>query len=162
MQLLSLKFSAGWFMPFQMVTLSYRRSFSRSVKTRVSHIYWRSAIHTMLLSLEPLQCMLAKLSMQYRSPIDHESSHRSIPHSARIAYTSTDLGMTTALPKSLSAKVVWRKDIGKPSIFQQEKPIHCSNGQPIKRYAWSAWKEGEEGWPYRESTLRNHHVIRFS
>ena len=33
--------------------------------------------------------------------------------------------------------------------FQQEKPIHCSSGQPIKRYTWSVWKEGEEGWPHR-------------
>ena len=33
--------------------------------------------------------------------------------------------------------------------FQQEKPIHCSSGQPIKRHTWSACKEGEESWPHR-------------
>ena len=54
-------------MPFQMMALSCGRNFSRSVKTRVSHIYWRSAIHTMPLSMELLQCVLAKLSLQYRS-----------------------------------------------------------------------------------------------
>ena len=131
-------------MPFQMVTLSYRRGFSRSVETRVSHTYWRSAVHTMPLSLELLQCVLAKPSMQYRSPINLESSHSSVPHSARIAHASTHLGMTIVPPKSLSAEVVQRKDIGNQVSFQQEKPIHWSSVQPIKSYAWSACKEGEE------------------
>ena len=36
MQLLSLKFSTGWFMPFQMVTSNYIRNSSRLVMTRVS------------------------------------------------------------------------------------------------------------------------------
>ena len=117
MQLLSLRFSTGWFVPFQMVTLS----FSRSVKTTVSHTYWRSAIHAMPLSLELLQCVLAKPSMQYRSPIDPKSNHRSIPHSARIACASSHLGMAIALPESLSAEVVQRKDIGKPHIIPARK-----------------------------------------
>ena len=104
-----------------MVTLSYRRSFSRSVETRVSHTYWRSAMHTMPLSLELLQCVLAKPSMQYRGPINLKSNHRSIPHSARIAHASTHLGVTIALPESLSAEVVQRKDIGKPSVIPARK-----------------------------------------
>ena len=37
-------------------------------------------------------------------------------------------------------------------LFQQEKPIHCSSGQPIKRYAWVACKEGEESQPHRVHT----------
>ena len=153
MQLLSLKFSAGWFMPFQMVTLSYGRNFSWSVETRVSHIYWRSAIHTMPLSLELLQCVLAKPSMFYRSVINLKSSHRSIPHRARNAHATTHLDVTTALLKSLPAKVVWRKDIGKPSVIPARKKQYTDPiGQPIKRYAWSAWKEGEEGWPHRSQT----------
>ena len=71
--------------------IELRRSFSRSVETRVPHTYWRSAVHTMPLSPELLQCVLAKLSTQYRSPIDLKSNHRSIPCSARIAHTSTHL-----------------------------------------------------------------------
>ena len=90
----------------QMVKLSYGRSFSRSVETRVSHTYWRSAIHTIPLSLELLQCVLAKPSMQYRSPINLESKHTGIPHCVRIAHASTHLGMTIVLPESLSAEVV--------------------------------------------------------
>ena len=39
MQLFSLKLSADWFVPFLMVTLSYGKSFSGSIKTRVSHTY---------------------------------------------------------------------------------------------------------------------------
>ena len=74
-----------------MVTLSYR-SFSRSVDTKVLHTCWKSAKHTMLLSLELLQCVLAKPSMQYRSPTDLESNHRSIPYSARIAHISNPPG----------------------------------------------------------------------
>ena len=89
-----------------MVTLSYRRSFSRSVKTRMSNIHWRSAIDTIPLSVELLQCVLAKPSMQYRSPIDLESNHRNMPHSARTAHASTHLVVTIVLPKSLSATVV--------------------------------------------------------
>ena len=104
-------------MPFQMVTLSYGRSFSRPAETRVSHTYWRSPVHTMPLSLELLQCVLAKPSMQYRSPINLESSHSSIPHSARIAHASIHLGMTIDLQESLSAEVIQRKDIGKPSVI---------------------------------------------
>ena len=34
---------------------------------------------------------------------------------------STHLDMTISLPKSLSAKVVWRKDIGKPSVIPARK-----------------------------------------
>ena len=83
-------------MPFQMVTLSCRRNFSRSVVIKVFHIYWRSAIHTMPLSQELLQCVLAKPSMQSRSLINLRSSCRSIPHSARIVHTSTHLGVTIA------------------------------------------------------------------
>ena len=60
-------------------------------------MYWRSAIHTMLLSLELQQCALAKPSIQYRSPTDPNSNHRSIPHSARIAHADTHLDMTVAL-----------------------------------------------------------------
>ena len=97
------------------------KELSRSVKTRVSHTYWKSAIHTMPLSLELLQCVLAKPLMQYRSPINLKSNHRSIPHSARIAHASTHLGMTIAPPKSLSAEVVQRKDIGKPSVIPARK-----------------------------------------
>ena len=100
-------------------TLSCRRNFSRSVVTRVSHIYWRSAIHTIPLSLELLQCVLPKPSMQYRSPVYLESSHRSIPHSTRITHASTHLDVTIALLKSPSAKVVWRKDIGRPSVIPE-------------------------------------------
>ena len=59
--------------------------------------------------------------MQYRSPIDLKSNHGSIPHSARIAHTSTHLGMTIASPESLSAEVVQRKDIGKPSVIPARK-----------------------------------------
>ena len=136
-------------MPFQMVTLSCRRNFSRLVAIRVSDIYWRSAVHTMPLSLELLQCVLAKTSMQYRSLIDLGSSHRSTHHSARIAHAITHLDVTIALLKSLSAKVVQRKDIGRPSII----PVRTTN--PLLqwttkwRYAWSVSKEREEGWPCR-------------
>ena len=41
---------------------------SWSAVIRVFHIYWRSAIHTMLLNLEHLQCVLAKPSMQSKVP----------------------------------------------------------------------------------------------
>ena len=129
-------------MPFQMVTFSCRRNFSRSAVTRVSHIYWRSAVHTTPLSLELLQCVLVKSSMQYRSSIDLESNHRSIPHSARIAHASNHLDMTIAVLKSLSAKLFEERTLAGQVLFQQEKPIYCSNGQPIQRYTW---KEGEEG-----------------
>ena len=74
-------------------------------------------IHIMPLSLELLQCVLAKLSMQYRSPIILKSNHRSIPHSPRIAHASTHLDVTIALLESLSAKVAWRKDIDRPSVI---------------------------------------------
>ena len=123
--------------------------FSRSVETRVSHIYWRSAIHTIPLSLELLQCVLTKPSVPYRSPINLKSNHRSIPHSAGIAHASTYLDVTIALPKSLPAKLFEERTLASQVLFQQEKPIHCSSGQPIKRYVWSAWKEGEEGSPHR-------------
>ena len=116
MQLVSLKFSADWFVPFQMVILSYGKSFSRSFEARVSDIYW-----TMPFSLELLQCVLEKPSMQYRSPIDLKSNHRSISHSAGISHTNIHLGVTFALPEHLSAKVVWRKDIGKTSVVPARK-----------------------------------------
>ena len=131
-----------------MVTLSYRRSFSRSVETKVSHTYWTSAIHAMLFSQELLQCVLAKPSMQYRSPINLKSNHRRIPHSARIAHTSTHLGMTITLLICLQ-RLFEERTLASQVSFQQEKPIHCSNGQPIKRYSWLAWKEGEESLPHR-------------
>ena len=86
--------------------LSCGRNFSRSVMTRVSHMYWRSAIHTVPFSLELPQCVLAKPSMQYRNPVNLKSNHRSISHSARIAHTSTHLDVTIALLESLSVRVV--------------------------------------------------------
>ena len=60
----------------------------------VSHLL-ETCLHSMPSSLALLQCA-----------IDLKSNHRSIPHSARIAHASTHLGMTIALPESLSAKVV--------------------------------------------------------
>ena len=120
-----------------MVTLSCRRNFSRSVVTRVSHIYWRSGIHTMPLSLELLQCVLAKASIQCRSPINLKSTHRRIPHSAKIADASTHLDVTIALLKilSASARVVWRKDIGKPTtpVDNQSKGTHGQHGRKGKK-----------------------------
>ena len=41
------------------------------------------------------------------------------------------------------------RELASQVSFQQEKSIHCSSGQPIKRYVWLAWKKGEEGWPHR-------------
>ena len=116
MQLLSLRSSTGWFVPFQMVTLSCRRNFSRSDTIGLIHIYWRSAIHTMPLSLELLQCVLAKPSMQSRSPINLRSNYSCNPHSARISHANTHLDMTIALLESLSAKVVWKEDIGRSRV----------------------------------------------
>ena len=86
-------------------------------------------------AMELLQCVLAKPSMQYRSPINLESNHRSTPHSARIAHSSTYLGMTIALPESLSAEVAQRKDTGKPNVISVRKTNPLLQWKPIKRYA---------------------------
>ena len=80
---------------------------------------------------------------------DIKSNHRSIPHSTRIAQASTYLGMTIALPESLSAKVVWRKDIGKPSVIPARETNPLLQWTAIKKNTWSAWKEVEEGSPHR-------------
>ena len=88
-----------------MVTLSCRRNFSRLATIRVFHIHWRSAIQTMPLSLEPLQCVLAKPSMQSRRPMNLRSNS----HHAKIAHASTHLNVTVALLENLSAKVFQKR-----------------------------------------------------
>ena len=82
------------------------------------------------------------VAMQSRSPINLRSN----PHSGRIAHaSSTHLDVTTALLKSLSAKVVQRKDIGRPGVTPARMANPLFQWQPIKEYTWSTWKEGEEG-----------------
>ena len=79
--------------------------FKVSCDKGVSHLL-EICLCTMPLSLVLLQCVLAKPSMHYRSPVNCKSNNRNIPHSARISHASTHLYLTIALLKSLSAKVV--------------------------------------------------------
>ena len=99
-----------------MVTLSCIRNCSRLDAIRVFYIYWRSALHTMPLSLELLQCVLAKPSMLSRHAINLRSNHRSNPHSARNVHTSTHLDVTIALIESLSVRVAPKRAIDRPSV----------------------------------------------
>ena len=46
-------------------------------------------------------------------------------------------------------RLLEERTLASQESFQQEKTIHWSSGQPIKRYIWLAWKEGEEDWPHR-------------
>ena len=117
MQLLSLKFSTGWFMPFQMVPLSCRMNFPN--QSRQGFLTYTGDLPYVLCHWvwSSFNVCWAEPSMQYRSPIDLKSNHRNIPHSAGIAHASTQLHMSIALLKSLSAEVVWRKDISKPIVI---------------------------------------------
>ena len=96
-------------MPFQIVTLACGRNSSRLAMIRMFHIYWRSAICTMLLTLEPLQCVPAITSMQSRSAINLGSTNRSNPHSARIVHASTHLDITIALLETLCLQRLFQK-----------------------------------------------------
>ena len=128
-----------------MVTLSYGRSFSRSVKTRVSHTYWRSAIHTMPLSVELLQCVLAKPSMQYRSPINLKSNLRSIPHSAQNCTHQHPLGhdkcpAQESVYRGCLKKGHWQAKYHSSKKNQSTTALHSqSKGTP----GWQA-KEGKK------------------
>ena len=61
----------------------------------------------MPLSLELLQCVLTKPSLQSGSPVNLRSN----PHSARIVHASTHLDVTIALLESLSARVVKKRTL---------------------------------------------------
>ena len=116
----------------------------------------------MPLSLELLQYVLAKPSMQHRSPINLKRNHRSIPYSARIAHSSTHLGMSIALPKSLSAKVVWRKDIGKPSFIPARLTSPLVQWTANQTVCLVSLERRGRRLTSKESTLRNHHMMRSS
>ena len=141
MQLLSLKFSAGWFLPFQMMTLSYRRNFSRSVNTRMSHTYWRSAIH--------MTCWVwscCNVSWQNHQCSTEVPSTSKANTEASLTWPKlhtpalTLVGQLPCLRVCLQ-RLFQERTLASQVSFQQEKPMHCSSGQPIKRYACSAWKK---------------------
>ena len=86
---------------------------------------------TMPLSLELLQCVLAKPSMEYRSPINLKSNCRNIPHSARIAHASTLLDMTIALLESMSTRLFEERTLASQVSFQQETPLQWTSNQKV-------------------------------
>ena len=77
-----------------------------------------------------------KPSMQYRSPINLESNHRSIPHSARIVHTSTHLGMDNcpaqeSVCKGCLKKGHWQAKSHSSKKYQSTAPVDIqSKGMP--------------------------------
>ena len=120
-----------------------RRSFSMSFVIRVSHTSWRSATHTMPLSLELLQCVLAKTinvvqksDQPQKQPQKHPSQCQNCTcqHPPGCDNCPTWMWQLPHLRVCLLRLFKERTLAGKLS-FQPEQPIHCSSGQPIERYA---------------------------
>ena len=110
------------------------------------HINWRSAVHTILLSLELLQCVLVFCSTEV--PL---TSKATIEQSLTVPEWHMP-GPTwmwqLSCPRICLQRLFEESTLASWVLFQQEKPIHCSSGWPVKRYAWLAWKKEEEGWPH--------------
>ena len=94
----------------------------------VFHIYWRYVVHTLPLSLELLQCVLANHQCSPEVLSTLEATAEVTPHSVRIAHASSHLDVTIALLKSLSVKVGQKRTLAGQVSLQQEQPIHCSSG----------------------------------
>ena len=113
----SLRSNAGSFEPSLMLTSICGRNFSRSIVRERYHIYWRLVICIMPLSLEQLQCVLAKPSTPSTKAVSpRKTSHKSLLPSAPTAPVHTLLAVTTALCRMLSARVVLKKVIGMQSV----------------------------------------------
>ena len=71
-------------------------------------------------------------------------------------------GVIIALPKSLSAKFVWRKHIGKPSVIPGRKTNPLLQWTANQKLCLASMERKGRGLTSLESTLRNHNVMRFS
>ena len=148
MQLLNLKFSTASFMPFQMVTLIWWSNFSRLVMTRgVPHLLEICHTYYAIESVAAAMCAGKTINAAQKSCQPWKQLQKHPSQCWELHMPAPSRMVTMALLKSLSAKVVWRKDIVKLSV------IPATTTNPLLQWTTNQKVhmvnvEGrEEGWP---------------
>ena len=133
--------------------------------TKKYHIYLKSVIHIMPLSLEWLQCVLVKPSTPSTKAVNlQRTSHKSVPHNAPTAPIHTPMAVTTAWHGMPSAKVVPKKRslaCKVPQLWYCCQQPAKSNGAEKARPSLMPWK-GEKADIIQVSTEETPHMMSCS